>query len=70
MLSSAARKATKFENWNDLSKETENASFGCKSVRGVAQWTNAVGLVHQYLFSSLTAQLTAENTFPTKKSVF
>ena len=36
MLSLAARKATKFENWNDLCKETENASFGCKSVSGVA----------------------------------
>ena len=37
MLSSAARKATKFENWNDLGKETENAPFRCKSVSGVAQ---------------------------------
>ena len=37
MLTSAARKATKFENWNDLGKETENASFGCKSVSRVAQ---------------------------------
>lgn len=36
MLSSAARKATKFENWNDLGKETENASLGCKSVSGAA----------------------------------
>ena len=65
MLSSAARKATKFENWNDLGKETENASFGYKNVSGVAHWTNAVGFVQQYLFSSLLA----ENTFPTKQSV-
>ena len=65
MLSSAERKATKFENWNDLGKETENASFGYKKVSGVAHWTNAVGFVQQYLFSSLLA----ENTFPTKQSV-